>query len=40
VLRKGIAQHEFKSDLDLDIVFDLLYSPLLARMLMRHVQHR
>lgn len=36
VLRKGIAQQEFKSDLDLDIVFDLLYSPLLARMLMRH----
>lgn len=36
VLLRGIENGEFKADLDFDVVFDLLYGPIIQRMLMRH----
>jgi AcrR family transcriptional regulator len=36
LLHRGIAYGEFKADLDLDSAFDLLYGPLIQRLLLRH----
>jgi len=36
VLLRGIQNGEFKPDLDFDVIFDLLYGPIIQRMLMRH----
>lgn len=36
VLLRGIKNGEFKEDLDFDVIFDLLYGPIIQRMLMRH----
>jgi AcrR family transcriptional regulator len=36
VLHRGIANGEFKADLNPDSAFDLLYGPLIQRLLMRH----
>ncbi|MFL9927193.1 TetR/AcrR family transcriptional regulator [Herbaspirillum lusitanum] len=36
-LRRGVRQGEFKPDLNVELVFDLLYAPLIQRLLTRQI---
>jgi hypothetical protein len=36
VLRRGVAQGEFRADIDLDATLDALYGPIFHRMMIRH----
>jgi hypothetical protein len=39
VLQRGIAQGEFRHDIDLDAVVDALYSPIFYRLLVGHASN-